>query len=249
MNDELMHELARMEQYAAMLQGLLKEADATAPQRTQAEDSSGAVNIVLDAAGLPERMDVSSDWPRRVKPDALGAAVLNAFGQASESRVQDWSRTLEGGEWGDKMQRAMREDSVEQFTTPLNDVPAMFRRDTAPVQPRRIDELAEEMMREMDRVDEIAADSPLVQHFEGTNRTRTVTVKLNASGLTGCDIDANWAADQSGGSIAHALNEALTIARDRLRDHAGAPTAQGRLDALFAETMALMNDPRRMAES
>lgn len=253
LSDDLYRELQQLQQYAAALNGLLTDAQSKAPKRSQAEDSSGAVTMVLDGSGLPEEIRLAQDWQRRLEPGALGAAVVDAFAQAAQARVSAWGRTLEGGEWGDKVSRMMAADAQGRgpmaTSEQASEVPPLFRRDQATVKPRPVEELAEDMIKAFDNVDAYASASSLTKEFEGTNGARTVTVKLSQAGLAACTVDGGWAAGQPATVLSNALGDALASARAKLRAAADEPSPTGKLDSLFDEAIALLNDPRRLAGS
>ena len=64
-----------------------------------------------------------------------------------------WTRSVEGGEWGDKVGRMMKADSVERFASRPADVPSMFLSEQAPVRPGPIGYLAEERIKAFDSID------------------------------------------------------------------------------------------------
>lgn len=243
MTDELTRNLRQLQQYAATLHGLVSDAEAQAPQRSEAKDGTGSVNVVLDAAGLPQEIQVGSDWRRRLEPDALGAAVIQAFGEAARARVAAWSQTLESGEWGQKVGLMMAADRAGA-PLPESEVPQLFRRDQEPVWPRPVVELTDEMINAFDNIDTYAGASS--QGEEGTNAERTVSVKLSQSALVGCTVDTGWAERQSGDALSSALGEALADARSKFTDQ---PRPTAALDSLFDEAIALLNNPRRLSES
>lgn len=250
MSEEILRELRQMQQYAAMLQGLLDEAQGRAPERSQGEDSAAVVGVVLDSAGIPVEIRVGSGWERQIEAAALGAAVLDAFGQAAQTRTQAWAASLESGTWADRIGKMMEADSAGRpVATPIQEVPQLFRRDQAPAPSRPVNELAEEMISAFDRVDDIAKEAAAAQEHLGVDSSGKARVTLSQAGLIGCAVEETWASGRSGEFLTRALNQALSAARDRMRAQAGVPTAQGQLDSLLNEAMTLLNDPRRLAGS
>jgi hypothetical protein len=142
-----------------------------------------------------------------------------------------------------------QDDSPPAWTTPVSQIPAMFR--AAPPRPssRSLDELAEEMMASLARAGEIAAASPAIAEIVGEAAGGKVGLTLSRNGgLLRCAIDARWAREVSPGDLNRALGQALRDARakfEALGDDAG-PGA--RLDSLFDEVMSFLHDPSRLAD-
>jgi hypothetical protein len=139
----------------------------------------------------------------------------------------------------------MRADETPRgWTTPLDEVPAMFR--AAPPSPptRGLDELAEDMMSALKKAEETGAASPAVAEVVGQAFDGKVALTLSRSGgLTQCAIQAAWAAEANVREVNRALARALEDARDKL-NALGDDTGQGRgLDAMFNEAMSFLQDP------
>lgn len=245
MTDDLIRDLSRIQNQAAGLAELINNAQDSAPRTTTAADGSGMITMTLGPNGLPKTFQVDRDWQRRIDPARLGPAVLEAFEVAMNERLATWSRTLQDQGWQDDVDR-LRSGSSDSTA---GRVPPAFRRPQPAAHPRSIDIVAEEMIRALDRTDDIAAAQQQTGTGTGSDRSGKVTLTLSPSALVSCVVDAQWAADQSGTTLTNALIEALGAASaDLTRERTSTATGPD-LNSLFGEALGLLNDPRRMLDT
>jgi DNA-binding protein YbaB len=247
--DDIIGELHELRRYAAGLRDSIAQAQATAPQRAEATDGSGTVRVVLGSDGLPESIHVDADWRRRLDAAVFGDAVVEAFQAAVGERLAAWSRSLDGEGLRSRAER-LRADSDDQRPIEATDpLPPAMRDAVAGARPRALDVLAEDMMRALDSVGELATASPLVVTGSGSSGSGHLAVTLSKAGLVSCTAQARWVSQQSGSVLTTALGEALAEARADLAAAVEAPDPAHQLDQLFAEALAILTDPQRLAGS
>src|SRR5215211_8495987 len=171
-----------------------------APQDIGGWDSTGAVRATLGADGLPTAVHVEHGWRRRVSPELLGSAVMEASSAAVSEQMAVWSQTL------GTLPRPDRVDRLETEPRP-NPAPSLGAHGPA----RDFGELTEDVLRSLGEVRGLtrASSEPGV----GSHRSRHVTVEVSPTRLTSCTIDAAWAAGQSGHDLSTVLSQALAAAR------------------------------------
>ncbi|MET0235422.1 MAG: hypothetical protein ABW224_12330 [Kibdelosporangium sp.] len=238
MTDDLIRELRQLQQYASGLQGLIADAEANAPARAEGTDSSGAVHVVLGPNGVPKSYRVDQGWERKLRPEAFGDAVLGAFEQAMQDRMKAWTTTLQKDNWQSKV------DNLENQPQ----VPVMFQGPKFTGTPRPLDDLAEDMMKAFDDVQQ-APDLPKPAYAVGTAGGGKLTLTLSKSGVVSCVADPRWVSAQTATRLTNALSEALAAAKQELEKMSVAQEPANPLDRLIGETFALLNDPQRLAES
>lgn len=250
MTDELMRELAQIQQYAAGLQGLLATAQAEAPRSSEGTDGTGTVRVFLGPDGLPNSFRIESGWNRKIPADGFGGAVLEACQAAMGERLAVWTRTLEDQGWQAQADR-LRVDLDEQpSTSGAGEVPSVFRHPVEDVTPRPIDQVAEDMIKAFDHVGDLAAPPAQATGGSGASRSGKLVLTLSKAGLVSCTADPEWVSGQTAATLMNALGEALDAARaDLANSTVGAAAPSGSLDRLFAEALALLRDPRRVVDS
>jgi hypothetical protein len=247
-------ELQRMREVAAGLRQRLARARAGGPPQVEATDRTGAVRAVLDADGLPEAIRVADDWQGRLAAGDLGPAVIEACQAAGAKRMAAWSQALHTDDDRD----SDRDGLHWPVSVPTDPLPARLRGQVAQARPRPIDALAEDMIAAFDRVDQIAAASPLARTVTGRDASARLAVTLSAAGLVSCAAPKAWVGQQTGSTLTSALGQALSAARDALAGTAGGsdragqpgqPAELGRLDQVFAEALAILTNPKRLTGS
>jgi hypothetical protein len=245
MTDDLAAQFARIQQYAAGLRGLLADAQARAPRRAEGSDEKKTVHVVLDADGMPQSFTVSADWESKVKPDGLGGAVMEAFQAAVGQRLAEWTTTLNRVGWQDEVELLKRGGGGRDE----GEVPPAFRKQPQqPAEPRPLGDLAEDMIAAFDRPASFAPPSPTEATATGTVGGDKVVVSLSGNGLVSCTVDGHWARRQTANQLSKALGDALATAKSRLSRRPATPNPAEGLDRIFGEAMALLNDPRRLAD-
>ncbi len=250
MTDQLMRELAQIQQYAAGLQGLLATAQAEAPRSSDGADRTGTVRVFLDPDGLPNSFRIEPGWNRKITAEGFGGAVLEAFQAAMGERLASWTRTLEEQGWQAQADRLRVDLDEPASTSGAGEIPSAFRHPVEDVTPRPIDQIAEDMSKACDHVGDLAAPPPGATGGTGASRSGKLVLTLSRAGLVSCTADPEWVSGQTAATLMNALGEALAVARADLASGTGQAAApSGSLDRLFAEALALLRDPRRVVDS
>ncbi len=240
MTDDLTAQFARMQNYTAALRHLLSDAQELAPHESSGTDRTGVVQVVLGSDGLPKTVRVDPSWERAIDPAGVGSAVMEAFQTAVKERMDVWTEALAEDGFQDRV------DEMKRGKAPESRIPAMFRKPVPDVAPRPIGAVAEDMFVAFDKA---RTSPPSNDPTAGADRSGKVTITLSTTALTACTVDAEWAEDQPGTTIAEALGEALQAAKRELaQSDADRADSAGGLDGLLAETMALLNNPGRFAD-
>ncbi|WP_143219241.1 hypothetical protein [Actinokineospora bangkokensis] len=240
--DDLMAQFAQMQKYTAALHGLMTAAQEHAPRHAEGTDGSGLVRVELGPDGLPVSIRVAAEWTRRITAEGFAGAVVEAAQAAMSERMREWTQALAQDGWRDRADR-MRGPSAATG----GQVPAAFRKPAPQVDPRPIGDVAEDMFKAFDRVGS-AASAPAATGASGSDESGKLTITLSPTGMTGCTADPRWVAEQSAARLMNALDGALRSAKAALAGAAAAPTQDSGLDGLLAEAMALLNDPRKLAD-
>ncbi|MGI5338519.1 hypothetical protein ACQEVS_14495 [Streptomyces sp. CA-181903] len=253
MNGDPFADLHQAREHILGIQRLMADMREQVPREVTGSDPQGAVTVRLAGDGLPERVAFATDWQRRQAPDALDAAVTAAYESALRERLEGWSRSLEGTDWE---RRAERLDAASPFTAAApggaaesaGAPPELPELDLRHVLPRRLDEVAEEMLSlfDLDAITGPAAAEP--ETFTGRSAGGQVSVTVAQGSLVSCSVDPAWADGRSAVRLNQALAEALADARDRLAAGASRGPSAPQLDGLFKEAMAILADPARFAD-
>ncbi|NMO50060.1 hypothetical protein HH310_02465 [Actinoplanes sp. TBRC 11911] len=90
---DLLAELAELGREAAILDGQFRAA-AAASSEASARDSSEQVRVVLTAAGRIETVEVLPGWRAHLTAQELADAVLFAFREAGNRRMETWAAAV-----------------------------------------------------------------------------------------------------------------------------------------------------------
>jgi hypothetical protein len=246
-NEDLMAQFAQIQRYANGLQRLLADAQAMAPSQSEGTDRSGAVTVQLGADGIPRSFRIAPDWNRRLAPAEFGPAVVEACQAAIGDRLSVWTDSLTKGGWQDRVEQLKdgpadpapsRDDSAR--------IPPAFRKAVDSARPRPAMELAEEVIRSFDKVENFTP--PAAPLASGTAARGKLTVTLSSTGLVSCTVDAGWVAGQTATILMNELGTAVRAATDMLHKEMpeAAEPAAG-IDRLLAESLALLNKPEELA--
>jgi len=230
MTDELIRDLARIQNYAAGLRGLIDAAQASAPARSRGTDSSGVVSVVIGADGLPRSFRVSQGWPGRLPPESLDKAVAEASQAAMHERLATWSKTLEKHGWQEQADDLRAHPPTQPVEEPQS-----------ATNPRSVDAVTEDIIRAFDQVKDIAAARQQTATGTGSDSSGKLTLTLSGTGLVSCEVDARWASTRTATMLMRALGDALAAARADLA-RPREPAATPDLGALFAEALALLKE-------
>lgn len=250
MDQQMLKELAELQRYAGALGSMMSSATAAAPAGAHGVDASRRVGIDIDSQGRPSGVTVDTSWATAIRPDALGAAVMEAYQQAVTSHMDEWSKSLERA----GLRYDMRDfDASSGPPGPATPNPFVSRPNPF-VTPdsgtgRGLEEMTSELVRLLDgahaRANEPTATTaaPVADAAAGH-----VVVGLRGGQLATVTVDATWAADRSGSAIAAELNAVL--AREQLRvvdvrDADGAQTdpLTAGADSLLSDVFRLLDDP------
>ena len=180
---------------------------AAAPSRTEGNDATGRVRLVIGPDGVPVEIRVQDGWSTHLEPSRLGAAVLEASSDAVRRALRMWSDAL------DDTGRPAPADSPAQ-----------------PGRERDVNDLAEEAIGALQRAQAAPVAAP---ESAGSDDGRHVTVRIGPGGLVACVVDADWAQGRDGASLTAALSTAL----QRAVTHRAAPaTGSPAEDALATLT-------------
>ena len=240
-SDALIRELTTLTRYADAVRNMMSSASAQAPQQAVGADPTGTVSVSIDAAGLPERITVRTEWIRRLDPAELGPAVALAYERAMSDRLTGWEETLHSSGWAadfEEFKEGM-ESGVLPQSGPLT--PTLPEASTAPTRP--LSEVTEDAISAFDVLPTLPTLAELGRVSEGSVARGRLTLRLSRDGGLSAEIDPEWAERQSAAGLMTHLDQALGIIRLKAsrEDTRTDPTAG--LSSLLAEALALIKQP------
>jgi hypothetical protein len=244
--EEILRDLARLNQRAAGLAKLLTAIERAAPARSQGIDRTGMVQAVLGPDGVPEAIQVHGNWRERLPAASFAGAVAQACQAAMHERVQAWTRVLADAGWQERFDR-LRHDSGAATADPgPPPVPPAFRRADG-ARTRDPGSLIEEVISRHDATSQaMTAQAQAPPQGTGATPGRTVVLTLLAGGRVNCQADPRWVDQQMGATLTRALGQALASARQDLARASGEHSrGAAEPDGLTAELLAAMNDEMR----
>ncbi|ROP33721.1 hypothetical protein EDD30_6757 [Couchioplanes caeruleus] len=226
MGDDMMARLVELQAKVTQFGELAAQLASAIPKQTEGSDATGSVLVVLGSDGLPDSVTVRNGWHQRLQAADLGAAIMQANGDAVRRGMTEWTNHLDDTRrW--QQQKTLDEDRPRVDPSDSGLPPAGVARESS--------ELTEGVLEALHKVQQPA---PAVPHaVEGTDPGSQVTVTLGAAGPLSCAIDADWAATRDGESISSAVNTALRAARDAMPAR-HAPGAD--LDGLLGDALATL---------
>ncbi len=251
MNDEFIEGLRQFQQQALNLQSMMTDMQQRMPQGVEGTDAQGAVTVRLATDGLPEFIRAASDWQRRQEPEAIGAAVGDAYGVAMSQQMTAWAQAFEDSDWQGKADRLDSQFAQPEASAAPAAQPDIPERDLRYVVSRPLDELAEDVLSAFDVVDRMDETASEPAEVEGTSAGRHVTLVVTKGALRSCEVDRQWAAGQSYIALNQAFEEALGDARGKLNsaEAAGADAIAGlQVDSLLDEALAILRNPQRFID-
>ncbi|MYS36215.1 hypothetical protein K388_04914 [Streptomyces sp. KhCrAH-43] len=252
MDQEFLAGLQQFQQQAQNLQNLMTDMQNRMPQGGEGTDPQGAVTVRLAADGIPDSIKAASDWQRRQGPEAIGAAVLDAYGTAMSARMEGVARAFDQADW-----QATAEQVDRSLALPGPPPATGFPPATPPgpdlryVVPRSLDEVTEDALSALDAVQQMATTVAEPPRAVGRSTAHRVVITVTKGALLSCEVDPQWAAKQTSIGLNQAFEEALAGARSQLGElEAAAEDGAGhlQLDSLLHEALAILSDPRRLAE-
>ncbi|MFJ8852014.1 hypothetical protein [Streptomyces sp. NPDC102437] len=254
MNEEFIQGLQHFQQQALNLQNMMTSLQNQMPQGAEGTDAQGAVTIRLASDGLPEFIKAASDWQRRQSPEAIGAVVVEAYGAAMSAQMEGLSRSFDETDWqakADRMDDSLAAPGPSGPAETSSAAAGIPEPDLRYVVPRSLDEVTEDMLSAFDAVEQLAMEVPEPVHATGKSTAHRVVLTVAKGGLVSCEVDPQWAMKQSSIGLNQAFEEALADARDKLsalEATAGDGVANLQLGSLLNEALAILSDPRRLAE-
>ncbi|MFF3261056.1 hypothetical protein ACFYWO_18010 [Streptomyces sp. NPDC002932] len=251
MNDEFIEGLRQFQQQALNLQSMMTDMQQRMPQGIEGTDAQGAVTIRLASDGLPEFIKASSDWQRRQPPEAIGSAVSEAYGAAMSQQMTAWADALDEAGWQDKADQLDGAIGQSDASTTPAAQPDIPERDLRYVVSRPLDALAEDVLSAFDAVERMDETASGPAEVNGTSAARHVSLVVSRGALRSCEVDRQWAADQSYIKLNQAFEEALGDAREKLSsiEAAAADGLAGlQVDSLLDEALAILRDPQRFID-
>lgn len=224
MQPDMMRQLQQLQRQAEQLGQLARDLAAATPRRSEGTDATGWVRIVLGPDGFPVEIRIRDGWQQRLEPERLGTAVREANTDAVQRAMRAWTDQLDDAGWW------RRRADLEETVAPGDGVPDMpygQRRESA--------DLAEEALASL-QMAQAQPNLPVVSD-EGTDDGRRIVVQLGSGGLTGCTIDAGWAARSATSSINAALSSALQRAAAK---RSATPRPSGEIDAMLGDALATL---------
>jgi hypothetical protein len=212
---------------------LLDDAVSGSSSRIEASDRSYAVLVVLAPDGTVESIRADEDWKRKVRPEGLGAAIMQAYSSAAAQRVRAWTAALAGSDWQEKADR-LRERIEDQPGEPEPQL--QYPRDLSQVPRRDPAVITAEVGAVLDSLGDLDG-TPVEVTGTGTAGFGKLAVTLSPSGLVSCAVDPMWAGQQTGAELTDAFGLALAAARDALAE-AVAHGPAGRLNTLLDQALA-----------
>jgi hypothetical protein len=235
MSEELLSQIYRAHRYATGLQQLIQQADDQTP-RVEATDKTGGVLVVLDLAGLPESIEIDYDWKRNLRPDALGAAVMQAYRAAAERRLAAWAQAFADGGLAAKMDQLRERVETEPATDQGLRLPAPGGGQAGD---RRIVDPTAFVRGVLEATDDLDAAAQTPTRGEGSTAYGKLSVVLSPDGLEACTVDGFWASSREAQELTEAFSTALAAAHEDLA-RAAAATPLGRLQQLLTDATTIL---------
>jgi hypothetical protein len=236
--EEILRDLRRIARQAETLENVIIDARGRMPRRAEGTDRTGAIRAVLGPDGLPIAFEVAAGWSQMLAANAFGAAVLDAFGDATHARIAAWSRALESP---DRPSRPAVVDAVPRDPTPMATPTKATPTDVS--RPRPLATIVEEVLRAAeDAAAAVPAGEPQPTGT-GLDASGELVLTLSESGVESCTAPAHWLSYQSADALTSALDTALASARANLASRVDAREPADRpdplLDELFAAALTL----------
>ncbi|MCK2240676.1 MULTISPECIES: hypothetical protein [unclassified Crossiella] len=246
MNEQLLAQLTQLQDYATKMQTLMSSAEASAPRLAEGTDATGLVQVTVGPEGLPASFRVDNAWACRIRPEAFGSTVLEAFQAAISQRMASWSDALVSDGWKDQLDR-LKAAPVD--VAGPGQAPTGIRTPRAAESPRPLDVITEDVLKAFNNLDSFTPSTDDT-NATGTDRSGKLALVLSPTGLVSCTAEERWVADQTATRLMNALGEALASAKEALRSQQNVPPANpaGGMDNVVAEVMALLNNPHRLAD-
>jgi hypothetical protein len=231
---DLLSDLSRLQGRAEGLRTALDEALAGVAARFEASDRSYTVLVALGADGSVDSIRVDEDWQRKLRPDALDRAIMEAYATAAAHQLRAWTIALTESNFEVRADE-IRERLQSEPVAPVPPAPDAVR-DVSLARPRDPGEIAADVADALDSLGDLQEPPPEPTGTGGAAFGK-LTLTVAPAGLVSSTVDPMWAAQKSGEELTSALAAALTAARADLADVI-AKGPVGRLNRLLDEALA-----------
>ncbi|MCX4746683.1 hypothetical protein OG455_14340 [Kitasatospora sp. NBC_01287] len=212
----IIQRLEVLQSHMSVMKNLLADAQQTASRQAEGTDRSGGVKAILAPDGLPEAIVLTSGWQRRVRPADLSAAVREACQAAGEQQAAAWATAFAQANVPARLAALNQGQPTDGAGAEARsaDHPQAVHEAAEP--PRPLAEVMEDALTILSSATRNAAPDSAVAQGSGSDGSGRIVVVLTQQGLSSCEMDAHWTAQQSGSRIAAAFKEAVGSARTSL---------------------------------
>jgi hypothetical protein len=235
-------DVARLKKYSLGLQSLLGPLAGSAGP-VEGNDGTYTVLVTLAADGAVSSIQVDEDWKRKVRPEALGSAIMAAYNAAVAQQVRAWTIALTESDWEARADQLRERIDAESDATAEAEPPAAESpRDLSQVRARSSEAIAADLSVALDGLGAVGDESAEVTGT-GAVGLGKLTITIAAHRLVSCVVEPVWAMQRTGGELTEALGTALSAARADLAE-AAARGPSGRIVGLLDEALANLNRSR-----
>lgn len=209
-------------------------------------DSSGTVSARFDENGVLRSVTVTDAWRSAVGPDALAAAVMEAYGDAAAERARQWSSAA-------AEELDAQAPTLRPAPSPSSSVVGQLA-DTLDSARGAVDVQASmqavlELFEDLDRgIDEVFAgvENRLGSQHRGRSSSGHVDAVVSGAGeLVSLETDHRWLAGAHAFNVGREVTEAV---HDAMRQVAATDTATLFEGTSLERLSRLADDPERLAE-
>ncbi|GAB3661199.1 hypothetical protein GCM10027589_23320 [Actinocorallia lasiicapitis] len=202
--EELQNLAAELQEFTSLIGGTTDPGGSYS-----ASDGSGSVRVTVDGTGAVSRLTLRQQWRSALRPEGLGAAVVEALGAATRQRLEGWVTLFDEQE----RKQTQARKAGQQRRRPD------FRRPAVPAQVPSLDRtslmnVARQIFDESDQRIQEAKDAL------GTPKVVTdghVEVTVSGGAVSGIAYDVDWVSRARDASIAdetvRAIGKALQDAQ------------------------------------
>jgi DNA-binding protein YbaB len=210
-----------------------------------ASDSTGAVTITLDKAGVLQDVKVHASWRKSLEPTMLVLAVQEAISTAVAQRTETWStRFAEQSNEPDPPVRPMPPSS-ESVASQLS---ALTDENGAGQHAAGLEELLAMVKSVNAGIEQATSEvgAYIAAEYPGRSSSGHVKALVAGSGaIKDLTFDRRWIEKAHHFNVGRETTEAIHDAHQKLANH----SVQGIIDASpLGEVLALANDPVALAE-
>lgn len=226
------------ESYDAMapIVGVFERARMTA---SSGSDGSGQVTVRTTAEARVEDVIVAGRWITVLDPETLGAAIVEAYQNATMAGLQDWGRSVAEADLADQPRRPMppARDSLYARMSEAIDADRL-----AQQSPEALTAMAAVLTDINDELDAVTEEATAAAERVWEGRSRGALVSVSGNGLLlGVECDIDWARQTNGVGIGQHVMKAYRDAARRARsvEDVIASSKLGELQRLAQDPQAL----------